>query len=167
MHRWFGSAADSSKQASDRDQRAARRTINSLDLQLSEDEEEYQDCDVSINNTSIFNLDGQVDEDLDEDPDIMALTAAQLAAEKLKPFEDANFPDDDEAWKKELRVKFEKHDVEYWFNTVEGQMKKFGINSQWSKKDAIVTVLPDDVIEECKPILRLKQDEAGDHVYKD
>ena len=57
--------------------------------------------------------------------------------------------------------------MNYWFNATESQIKKFGINEQWSKKDAIVTMLPDDVIEECKPILRLTQQEAGDTIYKD
>ena len=46
-------------------------------------------------------------------------------------------------------------------------MKKFGINSQWSKKDAVAEILPEDVIDQCKPILRLTEDEAGTHVYRD
>ena len=171
MHRWFGSKEDSAEQASNRDRRAAQRTINSLTLQLSsEDEnEEYEDCNLSIHHTSIFSLDGANDDDLEDSVNseesssagIMALTAAQLAVEKAKAFEDASYPDDDEAWKKDLKIKFDKSDVEYWFNSVESQMKKFGINSQWSKKDAIAAILPEDVIEECKPILRLTQDEAG------
>ena len=46
-------------------------------------------------------------------------------------------------------------------------MKTFGINSQWSKKNAVAAVLPDDVTEEVKPILRLLESEKGDHIYKD
>ena len=44
-------------------------------------------------------------------------------------------------------------------------MKKYGINSQWEKKNAIVPMLPDDIIDELKPLLRLKQQEAG-QIYK-
>ena len=46
-------------------------------------------------------------------------------------------------------------------------MKKFGINLQWSKKDAILPLLPEHVIEECKPILRLSEADAGTQIYKD
>merc|ERR1711994_675687 len=96
----------------------------------------------------------------------MPLTAAELAAQKALPVADASFPDDEDAWKKEIKIKYDK-DVKYWFNAVEGQMKKFGINTQWSKKDAILPLLPENIIDECKPILRLTQEEAGDHVYRD
>ena len=171
MNWWPGSAAQSSSQAADRNQRAARRQTRNLDLHLS-DEEDFQDCDTSLNNKSIFSLDGAADNDSatdsDESPeDTMALTAAQLAAEKAKPVQTANYPDDEDAWKKELKLKFDKSDVQYWFNASESQMKKSGINSQWSKKNAIVAMLPDDVIEECKPILRLTEEDQGDHIYLD
>ena len=175
MNRWWGTSDDSSKQASDRNSRAARRTINQLQLRLSDDEE-FEDCETSINNTSIFNLDGQVDPESEDSrasspsrpstPN-MPLSAAELAAEKAKPFEDSSYPDDADAWKKEIKHKFDRHDIPYWFNTVESQMKKHGINTQWSKKDAIAEILPEDIIDECKPILRLTETEAGDHIYKD
>ena len=75
--------------------------------------------------TSIFNLDGADDDielsDSEHTSNMAALSAAQLAAEKAKSFQDANFPDDDEAWKKDLKIKFQQHDVEYWFNAVEKQ----------------------------------------------
>ena len=66
MNRWWGSKSDSNQQASARDQRAARRIVNTLDLRLSDDEElDFQDCDTSINNISIFsNVDGA--DDIDE-----------------------------------------------------------------------------------------------------
>ena len=97
----------------------------------------------------------------------MTDAAARLAAEKAKPVDKANYADDEDAWKKEIKLKFDIHDVRYWFNAVEASMKKFGINLQWSKKDAILPLLPEDVIEECKPILRLTQDEAGSQIYHD
>ena len=166
MFRWPGSKADSDKQSSERDQRAARRTISSLNLNPLSEDEEYQDCDTSFNNSNIFTVDGAADQISDEE-DNMSLSPAELAAEKAKPVDIANFPDDPEAWKKELKLKFDANDVKYWFNLVEGQMKKFGINLQWSKKDAILPLLPEEIIEECKPILRLEESEAGAHIYKD
>ena len=118
MHRWWGASADSEKQNSERDQRAARRVIKSLDLNpnpLSDDE--FVECDTSINNTSIFNVDGADDADsenslyLSEDDEVPVMDAAAIAAQKALPFEDASYPDDDEAWKKELKLKFDKSDV--------------------------------------------------------
>ena len=171
MNRWWGSTADSAKQSSERTQRAARRTINSLNLNPLSDEDEFLDCNTSINNTSIFGVDGADDASSvnseEEVPGAMPLTAAELAAEKAKPVDTTDYPDDADAWKKDLKLKFDKNDVIYWFNATESQLKKYGINSQWSKKDAVATMLPDDVTDEVKPILRLTQEEAGDHVYKD
>ena len=168
MHRWPGSSEDSSNQKSERNQRAARRTIKTLNLNplSSEDEEVFQDCDTSFS----LNVDGEPGDVPLVEPDMNAnqqAAAAALAAEKRKPVQDADFDDDSDAWKKEIKVKFNPHDVKYWFNSVESAMKKFGINQQWSKKDAIVPLLPDAVVEECMPILRLSETEAGPHIYKD
>ena len=90
MNRWWGSSNDSQRQSAERSQRAARRTINNLDLHLS-DEEEYLECDTSVHNRSIFSLDGAADElesdtvGSDSEGAAMPLSEAQLAAEKAKP----------------------------------------------------------------------------------
>ena len=146
MNRWWGSSSDSQQQSAERDQRAARRKITSLNLNpLSDNDDEFQDCNTSIGNTSIFNanLDGAdsvpVSDESEDETDNMPLSAAELAVEKAKPVESADFPDDPEAWKKDLKLKFDKN-------------------------DAVATMLPDDVTDEVKPILRLTQDEAGDHI---
>ena len=168
MNRWWGSKEDSDKQTSERSQRAARRTIRDLTLVLSDDDE-FEDCNTSIQNRSLFNLDGQVDSESSEEdtPDNPIMDADAIAAQRALPVQDSSFPDDAEAWKKEIKLKFNNQDVKYWFNSVESSMKKYGINTQWSKKDAIVHLLPDEIVEECMPILRLTQDEAGEYVYRD
>ena len=81
MHRWFGSQAESDKQASDRESRAAernaraaRRTISSFPhLPSDSSEDEYNDCDTSL----LFNIgvDGADDESAD------MVDAAAAAAE--------------------------------------------------------------------------------------
>ena len=159
MNRWLGNAAQSSRQASERNQRQAKRTIaQQKETYKSDSDPEFEDANTSF--SAGLNLDGN------DDQDIMADAAARLAAEKAKPVDTANFQDDDEAWKKEIKIKFDKSDISYWFNSVEAQMKKYGINSQWSKKDAIAALLPEDVLEECKPILRLQEADAGPAIYK-
>ena len=164
MNRWWGSASDSDKQAADRNSRAARRTINQLPAAavVSDSDDEYTDCDTS---GLIFNVDGG------DDADIMAAeaqaAAAELARQKALPVAQSDYENDEDAWKKEIRLKFDIHDVEYWFNSVESLMKKYGINRQWDKKSAIVPCLPDEVVEECKPILRLSEEDAGPSIYGD
>ena len=137
MNRWWGSQSDSIAQSADRDSRAARRTIaRQQTINSDSDENDFADCNTSFNRS--LNLDGEPGEsaDLTMNANEQAARAA-LAAEKAKPVEDADYADDEDAWKKEVKLKFDQSDVKYWFNSVESTMKKYGINSQWSKKDAI------------------------------
>ena len=160
MNRWWGNDKVSAEQASARSQRAARRTIKSLNIPvLSESDDEYAEC-----NTSIQQVDGADDDAM---ADAAARAAAELARQKALPFEESDYENHEEAWKKELKLKFDPQDVKYWFNSVEADMKKYGINRQWDKKNAIKPMLPDNVIDELKPILRLTETEAGPHIYKD
>ena len=159
MNRWYGSNADSEKQSSERDRRAARRYIAS-NIASSEDEE-FKECDTSLTFNPQLNLDG------DTSAAMTAAEAAALAAQRALPVEDADFPDDSEAWKKEIKIKFDQCDVNYSFNSIEDQMTLYGINSQWSKKKALLPLLPEEIIDECKPILRLSKADAGAHIYKD
>ena len=65
----------------------------------------------------------EIDDDLLSLPDLTFNEMAEL-------FEDKTADDDKEAWKKTLTVKFNKHEVEYFFTAAEAQMKSFGINKQ-------------------------------------
>ena len=164
MNRWWGSKEDSDKQASERDQRSARRVLNEQQLLFQEDsasDGEYADCNLSA--SFILNLDGAGD---DEEL-AMDAAARELARQRGLPVEDADFENDSESWKKELKTKFNIHEVDYFFNAAEAEMKKIGINRQWDKKNAIAGLLPDSILQECMPILRLLEPEAGDHIYKD
>ena len=129
MNRWWGSKSDSDQQSNERNQRAARRTINNLDLRLSESEEDqFDDANTSLH-TSLqnitLNLDGHGSESESENGDIMA-DAAELARQRALPVAEADFENDPDSWKKEIKLKFDT-DITYWFNSVEAQMKKFGI----------------------------------------
>ena len=64
-------------------------------------------------------------------------------------------------------MKFNKHEVEYFFTAAEAQMKSFGINKQLSKRDALLPQLPEEVIEECMPLLRIPEADLGTTPYKD
>ena len=95
MNWWPGSKQDSEKQVADRNSRAARRTIATLPLVLSDDDDDkYEDCDTSL----LFSTDGANDLEGDE-ADTMNAAAAELARQKALPFEDSNFESDPESWK--------------------------------------------------------------------
>ena len=67
MNRWFGDKTKSDQQASERSQRAARRTIAGLPpLVLSSDDEDapFNDCETSFH----LNVDGTADEALTDEP---------------------------------------------------------------------------------------------------
>ena len=160
MNWWPGSKEDSARQAADRSQRQARRVIQSLQKEtIASDEENFEDCDTSF--SANLNIDGEPGSAAESRQTSPARQVVRMPDPPVSViFEDADAEDDSEAWKKEVKIKFNQNDVDYWFNTVEAQMKKFGINKQWSKKDAIVPLLPDEIVEECMPILRLKETEA-------
>ena len=134
---------------------------------MSDSEDNYHDPETSF--TGALNVDGEPGDGGDDmsQAELAAQAAAARQAEMAKPFDKRNLPDDDDAWKKEIKIQFDIQDVKYWFNEVEGAMKKYGIGLQWSKKDAIVQLLPAEVKEECKPILRLTEEEAGEQIYYD
>ena len=101
--------------------------------------------------------------------DAAAVAAAHKAAELLKPFDEQDYPDDSDAWKKSISLKFDRHDPEFWFTNAEAEMETFGIFTQWSKRRALLgkDILPPDILDELKPLLRLTKAEAGATPYKD
>ena len=92
MNRWPGDESTSQKQAADRSQRAARRTVRSLNIPSdSDDDLSFHDPDTSF--SSNLNLDGEAD----MDPAAQRAAAAAEAhrqAELAKPFDKRDLPDD-------------------------------------------------------------------------
>ena len=158
MHRWFGSASDSDKQAAERNNRAARRTINSLPVINSDSDDDYRDCDLS--KSFIANVDGADSLDgssSEEDPPVMA------------KFEDENGVDDTDYYKKLASVSkrtFNSKEVSFWFTSFETSLKHIGVKSQWAKREVLHSLLPEDVEIAVKHILKKGQDTAGATPYK-
>ena len=121
MNRWWGTSADSDRQIGERSARAARRTISKLPVVVSseDDDDNFQDCDTSGLGLGLDNLNLNIDGepgDIDETSSSSStMSQAELAAElqrqKNLPVEDADYVNDDDAWKKELKIKFDRHDV--------------------------------------------------------
>ena len=124
MNRWLGSVFDAERQAAERAQRAARRTIAKLtDIIDSESDDDFRDCDLS---TSFLNLDGQGDEDTAS----VSSTGSAVVPVVMAAFETENGTDDDEYYKKLSTLKnriFNKAEVEFWFTSFEASLKHIGI----------------------------------------
>ena len=154
MHRWWGSKDDSEKQAGDRNQRAARRVIRNLSSpEPTSSGDEYAECETS----GLFNLDGN-DSVTSEEAVIMAT-----------PFELEKGTDDDDYYKKIGNLKnrtFNTSEPEFWFTSIEASMKHMGVKSQWSKREVLHSLLPDNVQTQVKHILKKGQDQAGEFPYK-
>ena len=58
-------------------------------------------------------------------------------------------------------------DVEYWFNSIEASLRQAQVFRQWTKREILQTLLPDEVREEVRYLLRLPKDKAGATPYKD
>ena len=157
MNWWSGSKQDSIRQASERSSRAARRTIANL---TSPTEESFFDADESLNATGPLNLDGN---------DSVSEAGSEDAPVIMTTFQDENGVDDTDYYKKLSSLKnrnFNKHEVEFYFTSLEASLKHIGVKNQWSKREVLHSLLPDDVQTQVIHILKKGQDTAGTHPYR-
>ena len=105
------------------------------------------------------------------DNDEVAAAAAAAREEALRrqrrKFEDVDDPDQEDYYKRlNIKLKWDQ-DVNFWFNSIEASMKKAGVNSQWTKREELMQLLPEHVMAEVKYLFCLSQDEAGEFPYRD
>ena len=66
-----------------------------------------------------------------------------------------------------LKTEFDHKDPKFWFANFERTIKHFGVKAQVTKKEALINQLTKDAIDECKNLIALDEDEAGDTPYLD
>ena len=104
-----------------------------------------------------------------------AAAAAAAAANRMPDppvvvrYDQAGGEDDGDVYKKlsTLRTPFTKADAKFWFANFERSIKHFGVKSQVTKKEALINQLTQEAIDECKNLIALEEDEAGDTPYFD
>ena len=161
MNRWWGSAEDSDKQAGERSQRAARRTIAAQLVLSDSDEDDFKDCDLS--KSFLGNLDGNdsvpaSDEEEDTNPPAI-----------MVKFEVENGVDDADYYKKLSSLKnrnFNPKQVQFWFTSIEASLKHMGLKSQWSKREVLHSLLPDDVQVDVMHILKKRPGLCRNHALQ-
>ena len=75
----------------------------------------------------------------------------------MTDFDQENGTDGDKALDKlgSVRCPFNKADIEFWFSQFESQLEVIGVKSQWVKRLALQGILPLEVQEDVKSLLRL------------
>ena len=78
-------------------------------------------------------------------------------------FEDENGVDSADAFEKACKnlqgYAWNPEDLDFYFNQVEIKMQRVGLKKQFSKLQALSTILPQQVTDQVKPILRKKENE--------
>ena len=66
-----------------------------------------------------------------------------------------------------LKLDFDKEDVEFWFAQLEMHLATAGVKAQWTKRLQLHKQLPPEVVAELKDLLRKSKAAAGATPYKD
>ena len=87
----------------------------------------------------------------------------------MTAYHDANTDDAADAAAKSARVQvpWNKNDVGFWFFTMESQMRFAGVGTQYLKLQILTSNLPEHVIEEIKPLLRITEENDTSRCYAD
>ena len=64
------------------------------------------------------------------------------------------------------KIEFRRKDCKFWIQQIEARMRLIGIKSQWTKMQVVSCLLPEDVAEQVKHLLRIEETEAGTDCYK-
>ena len=147
----------------DRQKRAQDRAARQAQLQAAlkackEADQAFKDlCEIAPDLFEGEVPNQEVSEDiLDEEEIVMA------------DFEDENGTDGDKALDqlKSVQCPFSKDDIEFWFSQLETQLTVIEIKSQWIKRIALQRLLPIEIQQEVKTLLKLQKGAAGNDIYK-
>ena len=67
----------------------------------------------------------------------------------------------------QIKVNWDAEDPQYFFQKLETELQIFEINKQYTKRQALIRALPDEVAKEFKHLVNLQETQAGALAYKD
>ena len=87
---------------------------------------------------------------------------------KMVNFDMQNSDNDADAMKNlgQIKLKWLPSDPDFFFTQFETELQIFGINKQFTKRQALIRSLPEAVALEFKHLVVLQEDAAGNHPYK-
>ena len=157
--------AKRNKLQADRLQRAEQR--EKLRKQFKAVQEAKEAADLA--ELELFALDpeifeGAVDEEVSED----ILEEEIEPAANMTNFDEKNEDNAEDAMKNlgQIKVNWDKDDPAYFFTKLETELQIFGINKQFTKRQALIRCLPDEVGKEYKHLTTLQEAQAGTLAYK-
>ena len=117
---------------------------------------------------------------LDIDPDIFSTSDSDkseispeeeselLSIPTMANFDELNADNGADAMKNlgQIKVNWDADDPQYFFQKLETELQIFEINKQFTKRQALIRLLPDAVGKEFKHLINLQETEAGTLAYK-
>ena len=89
--------------------------------------------------------------------------------EIMANFDELSGDNDADAMKNlgQIKVAWDEEDPEYFFQKLETELQIFGIKKQFTKRQALLRNIPDDVAKQFKNLVTLQETVAGNKPYKD
>ena len=176
---WLGGYKPSTSKASESDKREEKR--NKLEkerqerllraqqreaqrLQFQKAAEARKEADEALQ--SLLDLDPHIFEG--EDIEIPQEEISELLDIKMANFDELNADNGADAIKNlgQIKVNWDKEDPTYFFQKLETELQIFEVNKQYTKRQALIRLLPDDVGKEFKHLINLQETAAGNTPYK-
>ena len=153
------------KLAKERLHRAQERQAKQVQLQKIEQARDETNKALQENldiNPEIF-VDSEIIPSVDGTVDIENLSIT------MANFDEQNADNGADAIKNlgQIRVSWNKEDPVFFFQKLETELQIYEINKQFTKRQALIRCLPDEVAMEFKHLVNLQETAAGDKAYKD
>ena len=101
-------------------------------------------------------------------PDIFLISDDLFEENRMVNFDSKNEDNGADAMKNlgQIRINWDGEDPAYFFSKLETELQIFSILKQFTKRQALIRNLPDEVAKEFKHLVTLEEDAAGDMSYK-
>ena len=66
---------------------------------------------------------------------------------------------------RDVKIPFNKNDIQLWFSLIESKMQFAGLKKQWSKRQVLIQLIPSEYHNDFKHFLVLQEAEAGNNAY--
>ena len=110
-----------------------------------------------------------IEEDRASLPDLFLITDDLFEYEIMANFDSLDSENGADALKSlgQIKVSWDGENPAYFFQKLETELQIFSINKQFTKRQALIRCLPDEVAKEFMHLVTLEQTAAGNTPYKD